>query len=94
MLLGCSADSVELQARFKAKFKLNHALLSDPEFHVIEAYGARRMKYFLGKSYLGIVRMSYWIAANGNIRKVWEKVSAKGHAAEVLEALENSSAQN
>ncbi len=56
VILGCSADSVESQAKFKAKQKLNFPLLSDPDFTVIEAYGARRMKSFLGKSYLGIVR--------------------------------------
>ena len=87
MILGCSADSVETQAKFKAKYKINFALLSDPEFQAIEAYGARRMKSFLGKSFLGIVRMTFLIGADGRIRKIWESVSPKGHAAEVFEAL-------
>lgn len=84
MILGCSADSVERQAEFKGKYNLNFALLSDPSFEMIEAYGARRMKNFLGKSFLGIVRMSYWIDPEGKIRHVWDKASSKGHAAEVL----------
>jgi len=42
------------------------------------------MKRFLGKSFLGIVRMTFWIGPDGVIRKVWEKVPTKGHAAEVL----------
>jgi peroxiredoxin Q/BCP len=54
---------------------------------VVEAYGARRMKSFLGKSFLGIVRMSYWIGPDGKIRKVWENVTPKGHAAEILAAI-------
>src|ERR1700723_2546384 len=87
-IIGCSADSVEAQAKFKAKYNLNFPLLADPEFEVIEAYGARRMKRFLGKSYLGIVRMTFWIGADGKIRKVWEKASSKGHAEEVLDAVE------
>lgn len=87
MILGCSGDTVEAQAKFKAKYRLNFPMLSDPEFQAIEAYGARRMKTFLGKSFLGIVRMSYWIGPDGRIRKVWEKASSKGHAAEVLEAM-------
>src|SRR6202161_3934077 len=49
VILGCSADTVESQAKFKAKQKLNFPLLSDPDFSVIEPYGARRMKMFLGK---------------------------------------------
>lgn len=50
-------------------------------------YGARRMKSFLGKSFLGIVRMSYWIGPDAKIRHVWDKASAKGHAAEVLQEI-------
>ena len=74
-VIGCSADSVEDQAKFKAKFNLNFPLLSDPEFNVIEPFGARRMKLFLGKSYLGIVRMTYWVGVDGKIRKIWDKAS-------------------
>ncbi len=87
MILGCSADSVERQAKFKEKYNLNFALLADPKFEVIESYGARRMKKFLGKSFLGIVRMTYWIGPDGKIRQVWDNASSKGHAAEVLEEL-------
>ncbi len=86
-VLGCSGDSVETQAKFKAKYKINFPLLSDPDFQAIDAYGARRMKSFLGKSFLGIVRSSFLIGADGRIRKAWPNASSKGHAAEVLEAL-------
>ena len=84
VILGVSADSVKAQAGFKAKQKLNFALLSDPEFRAIEAYGARRMKKFLGKSFLGIVRSSFLIGPDGKIEQVWDNVTAKGHAEEVL----------
>jgi thioredoxin-dependent peroxiredoxin len=84
VILGASADPVKTQAGFKEKYKLNFALLSDPDFKIIEAYGARRMKKFLGKSFLGIVRSSFLIGADGKIEYVWDNVKAKGHAAEVL----------
>jgi thioredoxin-dependent peroxiredoxin len=87
IILGCSADTVESQAKFKDKYKFNFSLLSDPDFDAIEAYGARRMKSFLGKSYLGIVRSTFLIGPDGRIAKIWDKVRAKGHAAEVLEAV-------
>jgi peroxiredoxin Q/BCP len=83
-ILGASGDTVKAQASFKEKQKLNFPLLSDPEFEMIEAYGARRMKKFLGKSFLGIVRSSFLIGADGKIEQVWDNVKAKGHAAEVL----------
>ena len=86
VVLGCSADSVESQAKFAGKYNLNFTLLSDPEFEVIEAYDARRMKKFLGKSFLGIVRSTFLIGPDGRIAKIWAKAHSKGHAAEVLDA--------
>lgn len=87
IVLGCSADSVAALAKFKAKQKLNFPLLSDPDFEVIEAYNARRMKSFLGKSYLGIVRSTVLIGPDGKVEKIWSTAKSKGHAAEVVEAL-------
>ncbi len=78
---------METQAKFKAKHKINFSLLSDPDFTAIEAYGARRMKTFLGKSFLGIVRSTFLIGTDGKIARVWEAVNPRGHAAQVLEAL-------
>jgi len=88
-IVGCSGDSVAAQAKFKAKYKLNFPLLADTKFDVIEAYGARRMKSFFGKTALGIVRSTFWIGSDGKIRKTWPKVTVKGHAADVLAAIKN-----
>ena len=84
-ILGASADPVKAQAAFRDKHKVNFPLLSDPDFTMIEAYGARRMKKFLGKSFLGIVRSSFLISPDGKIEHVWDNVKAKGHAAQVLD---------
>ena len=86
-MLGCSGDSVETQAKFAAKYNLNFHLLSDPQFQAIEPYGARRMKQFLGKSFLGIVRSTFLIAPDGRIAKIWDKAPSKGHSPEVLGAV-------
>jgi peroxiredoxin Q/BCP len=87
VILGCSADPVALQAKFKERYKLNFPLLSDPEFKTIEAYNARRMKSFLGRSFLGIVRSSALIGPDGRVERLWPGAKAKGHAAEVLAAV-------
>jgi thioredoxin-dependent peroxiredoxin len=89
-IVGVSGDSVAAQAKFKAKYDLNFPLLADTKFDVIEAYGARRMKSFFGKTALGIVRSSFWIGPDGKIRRIWPKVTVKGHAAEVLAAIKGS----
>ncbi len=87
LVFGCSADPVESQDKFKSKFKLNFTLLSNPDFTVIEAYGARRMKSFLGKSFLGIVRSTVLVGPDGRVEKLWPQARAKGHAAEVVKGI-------
>jgi len=79
-----SGDSAKAQAAFKAKQKLNFDLLSDSDLKTIEAYGSRRMKKFLGRSFLGIVRSTFLIGKEGQLEHIWDNVKAKGHAAEVL----------
>jgi thioredoxin-dependent peroxiredoxin len=83
-ILGVSADPPKMLAGFIAKQKLNFTLLSDPSHKMIEAYGAWRMKRFMGREFMGIVRSSYLVGPDGKIHQVWERVKAKGHAAEVL----------
>jgi thioredoxin-dependent peroxiredoxin len=87
-IAGVSADSVEAQSKFSEKLNLNFPLLADTEFELIEAYGARRMKSFLGKTFLGIVRTTFWIGPDGKIVKIWNGVVPRGHAAEVLAELQ------
>jgi thioredoxin-dependent peroxiredoxin len=87
VILGVSADEPKMLAGFAAKQNLNFTLLSDPEHKMIEAYGAWRMKKFMGRSFMGIVRSSYLIGPDGKIAQVWDNVKAKGHAAEVFAQL-------
>jgi peroxiredoxin Q/BCP len=51
------------------------------------------MKKFLGKSFLGIVRSSVLIGPDGKVAKIWETAKAKGHVAEVLEAVRDLQAK-
>lgn len=87
MILGVSADSEKTLANFKAKQKINFTLLGDPDHKMIESYGVWRLKKFMGRSFNGIVRSTFLIGAGGKIEKIWDPVTAKGHAAEVLAAL-------
>lgn len=86
-VLGVSKDSVKKHENFVAKHDLGIALLSDAEGDVCERYGTWAEKKMYGKSFMGIVRATFLIDGDGKIARVWPKVSVKGHAAEVLEAL-------
>jgi peroxiredoxin Q/BCP len=85
-ILGVSADAPKMLAGFIAKQKLNFTLLSDTDHKMIESYGAWRMKKFMGREFMGIVRSSYLIGPDGKIAQVWDNVRVKGHAAAVLQA--------
>jgi peroxiredoxin Q/BCP len=84
---GVSKDSAASHLRFREKFDLPFTLLSDPEREVIERYGAWGEKTFSGRTSMGIIRSSFLIDPDGRIVRIWPKVKADGHAAEVLQAL-------
>jgi thioredoxin-dependent peroxiredoxin len=85
-LLGVSADPVKAQDAFKKKHKLKVDLLSDETHAMLEAYGAWGKKSMYGKSFMGIIRSTVLIGADGRIARLWPKVRVDGHAAEVLAA--------
>jgi len=86
-VLGVSPDSVKSHDRFRSKFSLPFALLSDPEHRVAEMYGAWGEKRMYGKTYMGILRSTFVIDEEGRIIKVFPKVDVKTHSSEILEAL-------
>jgi thioredoxin-dependent peroxiredoxin len=85
-ILGVSADPVKAQEAFKTKHELSVSLLSDETHAMLKAYGAWVKKSMYGKTFMGIVRSTYLIGADGRIARIWPKVKVDGHAAEVLEA--------
>jgi thioredoxin-dependent peroxiredoxin len=86
-VIGVSADPVKAQEAFKKKHKLSVGLLSDETHAMLEAYGAWGKKSMYGKTFMGIIRMTYLIGPEGRIAQVWPKVKIDGHAAEVLAAV-------
>jgi peroxiredoxin Q/BCP len=88
VVLGCSADKPEAQAKFKKRWKLNFSLLSDTEKKTLAAYGVWQQKSFLGKKYMGVVRWTFVIGPDGRIRKIFQKVRPGRHVPEVLAALD------
>jgi peroxiredoxin Q/BCP len=88
VVLGVSPDSVKSHDKFKLKFNLPFALLSDPDHRVAEMYGAWGEKKMRGKTYMGIIRSTFIIDEEGRIIKVFPKVKVKTHSQEVLAVLE------
>jgi peroxiredoxin Q/BCP len=87
VVLGVSPDSVKSHQKFKAKYQLPFTLLADEEKGMLQAYGVWQEKSMYGRKYMGVARTTFLIDASGTVVRVWEKVTPKGHAAEVEAAL-------
>jgi len=88
-VIGVSRDPVKKLDRFKAKYDLKVVLASDEPEDVTEAWGVWVEKKLYGREYMGIERATFLIDGTGAVRRVWRKVSVKGHAAEVLTAVQS-----
>ena len=87
-VLGISIDSEASHKKFAAKYKLPFTLLADPDHSIADAYGVYGEKKFMGRTYLGVKRVTFLIDEKGKVKKVFEKVKPEEHARDVLEAFE------
>lgn len=87
MLLGISKDSPQKHRNFIAKQELTVELATDREENGLsDKLGVWTEKKNYGRTYMGMVRTTYLLDANGTILEVWPKVRVKGHADAVLKA--------
>jgi len=87
VVVGVSPDKPAAQEKFKTKYGLPFVLLSDDEKTAAQAFGVWKEKTMYGKKVMGIERSTFVIGPDGRIEKIYGKVKAAGHAAEVLENL-------
>lgn len=85
-VVGVSKDTAAKHDKFVAKHGLGVALVSDADSDLCERYGVWVEKSMYGKTSFGIERATFLIAGDGTIARIWRKVKAAGHAAEVLDA--------
>jgi peroxiredoxin Q/BCP len=87
VVLGVSPDSVASHVKFKTKFQLQFPLLSDEGHKVCDLYEVWGPKKFMGKEYEGVLRTTFLIDTEGNIKRVFENVRPAEHNAEILGVL-------
>jgi thioredoxin-dependent peroxiredoxin len=85
-VLGVSADPLKAQETFRNKYELGIPLVSDEKHGMLEAYGAWGEKSMYGKTFLGIIRTTVLIGADGRVARIWRHVKVDGHADQVLAA--------
>ena len=89
VVIGLSKDPVAKHDKFKAKYDLPFALISDEDVSICKKYETWVEKSMYGKKYMGIQRDTFLIDTEGKIINIWRKAKVKTHIQEVLEAVKN-----
>jgi peroxiredoxin Q/BCP len=79
-VIGASVDSPRANESFATKYDLRFPLLCDPSRTLILAFGVDKPDKPSAR------RTTFMIEPDGTVRRVFENVSAAGHAAVVLAA--------
>ena len=89
VIFGVSRDSIASHEKFKEKQGFAFDLLSDPDEKLCKQFDVIHEKSLYGRKFMGVVRSTFLIDANGKLRQEWRKVKVAGHADEVLEAVKS-----
>ena len=84
---GASKDSLARHEKFIAKHDLTFPLLSDEDGSLCDAWGVWQEKKNYGRTYMGIVRSTFLVDAEGTVRGSWSPVRVKGHVDKVIASL-------
>ncbi len=88
IVLGVSPDSSASHEKFRRNYELPFTLLADTAHEVAEAYGVWVKKQMYGREYMGVARTTFVIDEQGNVERVFRKVSPAEHAQELIAALD------
>ena len=87
VVLGVSPDDVASHVKFRNKYDLPFTLLADPDHTVADLYGVWGEKKYMGRTYFGVSRSTFVIAADGTVKRIIHKVKPDTHADDVLAIL-------
>ena len=87
-VLGISKDDAASHGKFIAKYSLPFTLLTDAEpCPVATAYSSYGLKKFMGNEYMGMLRQTFVVDAEGKLELVYEKVKSETMADQILSDL-------
>jgi len=88
VLVGVSPDDLVSHQKFRGKYDLQVPLVADPEHVAIGVFGLWQMKKLYGREFMGLIRTSFIIGADGRVARIIRATRIKGHAAKMLAALD------
>lgn len=85
-VVGASPDSEASHTKFAAKHQLPFPLIADTDHTLAEAFGVWGEKKMCGRTYMGILRTTFVISADGTIERIFtpKQIKVKEHAAQLL----------
>ena len=86
-LVAISPQDIASHQKFSAKYGFAQPLLADPDLKAIKAYDLWQQKKLWGHEFMGVVRVTYVVGADGKIAAVLPARRIKGHAQKVLETV-------
>lgn len=86
-IVGVSRDSAASHAKFRDKHALPFPLVADVDESWCKAFGVLGEKTLYGRRFVGVIRSTFLIDADGTLVAEWRGVRVPGHAAAVLERL-------
>ena len=84
VIVGCSRDSLQSHAKFKAKLEFPFELIADSDEKLCNQFGVIKMKNMYGKQVRGIERSTFVVDGKGVLAREWRGVKVPGHIQEVL----------
>lgn len=88
VLIGISPDTIESHTKFRKKYGLAVPLAADPDHLAIEGFGLWKLKKLYGREFMGLIRTSFIIDAEGRVARIVKATRILGHAQKMLDALE------
>jgi peroxiredoxin Q/BCP len=87
-LVGISPNDLDSHRKFRAKYDLMVPLAADPDRVAIEGFGLWQLKKLYGREFMGLIRTSFIVDADGRIARTIRATRIIGHAEKMLEALD------
>ena len=85
-VLGVSVDSEQQHRKFIEKHELNFPLIADVDKQLVETFGVWQEKSMYGRKYMGTVRTTFIIGADGTVEQIIgpKQIKTKVHAEQIL----------
>lgn len=84
VVLGVSADGQKSHQSFSHKYDLPFPLLVDEDKKILNDYGVWAQKKFMGKTHMGVLRVTFLIDPSQKIAHVFTKPNTADHVNEII----------